>query len=255
MQGSGTKSILVLAMLSQIAQDKQNVIFALDEPEVSIPPYTQKRIVDEIRKLSSQTFFASHSPYVLEEFEVEETVALSRNESGKLLQKPIEIPRSIKYKRYRREFRTRFCEGLVSRRILVVEGTTEAFAMPAVARRLNKLCPDKYSSLEMLGICVIDAGGESQISALAKLYGNMEKKVFAVCDEQTVDNMDLIAEEVEELFMHNESGFENLIINNTKMSAIGRFIHFLGWPENLKKGYPDPEVYPTESAEEILYRY
>ncbi len=48
-QGTGTINMLVLAMLSQIAEDKQNVIFAMEEPETAIPPYAQKRIVHEVR--------------------------------------------------------------------------------------------------------------------------------------------------------------------------------------------------------------
>jgi len=56
-QGTGTINMLVLAMLSQIAEDKQNVIFAMEEPETAIPPYAQKRIVHEIRILSAQSLF------------------------------------------------------------------------------------------------------------------------------------------------------------------------------------------------------
>ena len=48
--------MLVLAMLSQIAEDKQNVIFAMEEPETAIPPYAQKRIVHEIREVSRLLF-------------------------------------------------------------------------------------------------------------------------------------------------------------------------------------------------------
>jgi len=36
-QGNGTINMLVLAMLSQIAEGKQNVIFAMEEPETAIP--------------------------------------------------------------------------------------------------------------------------------------------------------------------------------------------------------------------------
>jgi DNA helicase II / ATP-dependent DNA helicase PcrA len=75
-QGTGTINMLVLAMLSQIAEGKQNVIFAMEEPETAIPPYAQKRIVHEVRKLASQTLFTSHSPYVLEEFTFEDTVVM-----------------------------------------------------------------------------------------------------------------------------------------------------------------------------------
>ena len=53
-QGTGTINMLVLALLSQIAEDKQNVIFAMEEVEIAIPPYAQKRIVNELRKLSAQ---------------------------------------------------------------------------------------------------------------------------------------------------------------------------------------------------------
>lgn len=37
-QGTGTINMLLLAMLSQIAEDKQNVIFAMEEPETAIGP-------------------------------------------------------------------------------------------------------------------------------------------------------------------------------------------------------------------------
>ena len=128
-QGTGTINMLVLAMLSQIAEDKQNVIFAMEEPETAIPPYAQKRIIHEVKKLSSQSIFTSHSPYVLEEFSIEETHILARNQDGHIQQHSIDLPMNIKLKRYRQEFRTKFCEGLLSRRILIAEGATEADAV------------------------------------------------------------------------------------------------------------------------------
>jgi putative ATP-dependent endonuclease of OLD family len=67
-QGTGTINALVLTLLSIIAELKQNVIFAMEEPEIAIPPYTQKRIINSIIGKSAQAIFTSHSPYVLEEF-------------------------------------------------------------------------------------------------------------------------------------------------------------------------------------------
>lgn len=140
-QGTGTINLLVLAMLSQIAEDRRNVVFAMEEPETAIPPYAQKRIVHEVRKLASQSLFTSHSPYVLEEFSLSETVILSRGSDSVLHQASVQLPDSVKHKRYRKEFRTRFCEALLSRRVLIAERATEATAMPAVARRLSELDP------------------------------------------------------------------------------------------------------------------
>ena len=234
--------MLVLAMLSQIAEDKQNVIFAMEEPETAIPPYAQKRIVHEIRKLASQTLFTSHSPYVLEEFALDETVVLRRDEKGVLGKRTIALPDSIKPKRYRQEFRTRFCEGLLARRILVAEGATEAASFPAVCRRLSELKPDTYSSLEALGICTIDAGSQYSIPDMAKLYRELGKHVFAICDKQDEANKALIDDQVELLLMHDEKGFEDLVINNTTEEALKRFTKLIAWPPHLTAEYPDVEA-------------
>jgi putative ATP-dependent endonuclease of OLD family len=241
-QGTGTINMLVLAMLSQIAEDKQNVIFAMEEAETAIPPYAQKRIVHELRKLSSQSLFTSHSPYVLEEFSLDETVILSRSDDGQLSQAKIQLPESIKHKRYRQDFRTRFCEGLLSRRVLIAEGATEATSFPVVARRLAELNPATYASMEALGVCVIDAGSETQIADLGALYKRLGKRTFALCDKQADAAKAAIEAQVECLFMHGEKGIEDLILKNTTQAALERFADKLDWPPHLLAKYPQPKI-------------
>lgn len=251
-QGTGTINLLVLAMLSQIAQDKQNVVFAMEEPETAIPPYAQKRIVHEVRKLSAQSLFTSHSPYVLEEFNLDETVVLSRQADGILTQATVSLPDSVKHKRYRREFRTRFCEALLSRRVLIAEGATEASGVPAAARRLAELNPATYSSLEGLGICTLDAGGETEIADLSKLYRGLGKQVYAACDKQTPDDEAAITAEVDELFMHHEKGFEDLVLKNTTQAAMERFADEIEWPPHLTAEYPDPKADATNALSDYF---
>ncbi|MFP4172725.1 MAG: ATP-dependent nuclease, partial [Candidatus Hydrogenedentota bacterium] len=251
MQGRGTINMLVLAMLSLIAEDKQNVVFAMEEPETAIPPYAQKRIVHEIRQLASQTLFTSHSPYVIEEFSLDDTVMLTRGTDGKLDSLPISLPESVKPKRYRQEFRTRFCEGLLARRILLAEGATEATAFPVICRHLSELNPTRYSSLEALGICTLDAGGETNIPDMGKLYSNLGKRVFAICDKQTEANRTLIKAETELLLMHNETGFEDLVLKNTTEEALTRFAKDIDWPKRLQDKYPNP----LTSAQDALRDY
>lgn len=241
-QGTGTINMLVLAMLSQIAEDKQNVIFAMEEPETAIPPYAQKRIIHEVRKLASQTLFTSHSPYVLEEFSLDETVILSRDSTGTMKQSWVLLPESVKLKRYRQEFRTRFCEGLLARRVLVAEGATEASAFPVACRRLSELDPAKYASLEALGVCVVDAGGEGSIPDMAKLYKEIGKRTFALCDLQDAVAQSQIQAQVEHVYMHNEKGIENLILKNTPQAAMERFCDLLQWPADLAAKFPNPKA-------------
>ncbi len=236
-QGTGTINMLVLALLSQIAEDKQNVIFAMEEVETAIPPYAQKRIVHELRNLSAQSILTSHSPYVLEEFGLEETVILSRTDQGVLSHSAITLPDSVKHKRYRQDFRTKFCEGLLARRVLIAEGDTEAASLPVVARRLADLNPATYRSIEALGITVINAKTETQIADLGKLYADLGKRVFALCDLQTPAAQQAIEAEVETLFMHSEKGIEDLILKNTTVDAMNRFSQSLTWPPHLSAKY------------------
>lgn len=250
-QGTGTINMLVLAMLSQIAVDKQNVIFAMEEPETAIPPYAQKRIVHEIRSLASQAIFTSHSPYVLEEFTMDETVVLSRNANGKLCRKFINLPRNLKPKAYRQGFRTRFCEGLLSRRVLIAEGETETIAFPVVCRRLAELNPSKYKSLEALGICTLNAGGDSKVAEMAKFFKGLGKLTFAICDKQDVKVQNSIKAEVDLLLMHEKKGIESLVIQGTTDTALQRFASALEWPLHLSQKYPDP----VANAHDALSEY
>ena len=239
-QGAGTTNMLVLAMLSQIAEDR-NVIFAMEEPETAIPPYAQKRIVHELRKLSAQSIITSHSPYVLEEFDPSETIVLARDGDGHMTHSPVTVSDAVKRrKQYRQNFRTRFCEALLSRRVLIAEGATEAAAFPAVARRLAELDPRKYVSLEALGICTIDAGSDSSIAPLGKMYRSLGKNVYAVCDTQSVEEEAKIRAHVDELFMHSEKGFENLVVRNTTVDALQRYADSVVWPQHLLERFPKP---------------
>ncbi|MDZ7788113.1 MAG: AAA family ATPase [Halofilum sp. (in: g-proteobacteria)] len=250
-QGTGTINLLVLSMLSQIAQDRYNVIFAMEEPETAIPPYAQKRIVHEIRALAAQSLFSSHSPYVLEEFALSETAILSKPQPGKLVCATVQLPASVKHKRYRQQFRTRFCEALLARRVLLCEGKSEAEALPVVARRLAELDDSTYTPLEALGICSIDAGGETQIAELGGLYRGIGKTVFAVCDRQSDDAQKKIEGATDTFFMHPEDGVEDLVIKNTTEAAITRFLDTITLPPHLANKYPAPK----NKAEIVVYEY
>ena len=92
-QGSGTINALVLAMLGLIATRRNGrVIFAMEEPELSLPPHVQKRVVDKVRSLASQALFTSHSPYVIEQFPPEQMSVLTRDGAGVLRAANVILP-------------------------------------------------------------------------------------------------------------------------------------------------------------------
>lgn len=237
-QGTGTINTLVLTLLSMIAELKQNVIFAMEEPEIAIPPHTQKRIIHSIIARSSQALFTSHSPYVLEELDPSEVLVLTRQD-GVLVGIPAQYPPNVKPKAYRDEFRRRFCEALLARTVLITEGKTEYDAFPAAARRLQTISPFKYRTLEELGIAVVNAEGELKVAKLGEYYKSIGKLTLAVFDKQTDVNKRLIDLAVDFPFEAPAKGFEDLIVNSSDIAALRRYalsvIEAGDWPTHLTK--------------------
>lgn len=237
-QGTGTINILVLSMLSVIANNKQNVMFAMEEPETAIPPYTQKRVAYELRKITNQSFFTSHSPYIIETYNCNDISVLAKDDTGLMSQRFIELPEKLRLKQFNLNFRTKFCEGFLTPTIIIVEGETEENVFTNISQKLYELNPDKYLPFELLGISTINAGGDTTIPNYAELYSSLGKKVFAICDNQDEPNKSKIKSNVEALFMHSESGMEKLVLNNIS--------------ETVLRNYEPTEQIPTSSTIEEL---
>ena len=235
-QGSGTINALVLVLLSMIAELKQNVIFAMEEPEIGIPPCTQKRIINSIIEKSSQAIFTSHSPYVLEEFDPSQILVIHRDKKGLL--KGLSGSYPVRPKRYREEFRKKLCEGLLARRVLIVEGRTEYDSYYLCSKKLYAFNPHDFKSFDTLGLAIINAETDSQIVELGDFFQSLGKEVFAIFDKQKKDNLEEIKKAVDYPFESPEDGFEDLLIKNVPVPVLRKYAHFIvrenTWPSHYK---------------------
>ncbi len=255
-QGTGTINTLVLTLLSMIADLKQNVIFAMEEPEIAIPPHTQKRIISSVISKSAQAIFTSHSPYVLEEFEPSQIIVVDRK-NGELNGCPAQLPPSVKPKIYRDEVKRRFCEALLARRILIVEGRTEYDTFPRVAKKLQEGNPDEYSSLDGMGIAVISADTDSQVAPLGEYFRGLGKETYAIFDKQSDVDSVRIKNCVDYPYESPEKGFELLVLKGTCESVLRRYAKKVMeegiWPEHIEKFVSD--YVPIEQLHDKLGKY
>jgi putative ATP-dependent endonuclease of OLD family len=106
--------------------------------------------------------------------------------------------------------------------------------------------------LEALGVCTIDAGGFTSIPDLADLYRGIDKCVFALCDKLVDEKKALIEAKVKALFMHEEKGFEDLVLKNTTDEALKRFAKLIEWPEHILQKYPDLEAQPQDALKDYF---
>jgi len=253
--GTGTLNILVLALLSFIAELKQNVIFAMEEPETALPPHTQRRIADYLLAESSQAFVTSHSPYVIERFEPAQVLLLSRTNDGALEGKSLESMASLPSNFYKRFARRGLAEAMLGRGVIVVEGVADLFVLQSAARRMEADNPELFP-LDLAGVTLFspDSG-----DGVMPLFGNYFKaiglKTFAFYDRKARTPEDEAkfgaAFDINE--EHRFSGIEALLADEVPVKHQWAFLSDLrdsGEHGNL----PVPKVVPAEAAVRALTR-
>jgi len=184
--GTGSLNLLVFALLTFIAElkEKQSVIFAMEEPEVALPPHTQRRVARFVLGEMGQAIVTSHSPYVIEQFEPSQIAILDRDHDGKLVGRPIQLP-GLKPKKYRAE-RRQFAEAILSRAVLVVEGSTEAAVFPAASTVLEEaLGSALYMHFDLAGVSVFDATGDGAVPQYGPVFAALGKLAFGFYDKPT----------------------------------------------------------------------
>jgi putative ATP-dependent endonuclease of OLD family len=226
--GTGSINLLVFALLTFIAElkDKQSVIFAMEEPEIALPPHTQRRVTRFVLAEMGQSIVTSHSPYVIEQFDPQQIVILNRDEGGALTGQPIDA-QAVKPKTYRTE-RRQFAEAILSRAVLVVEGSTEAALFPVASSIMEASLPaDAYMHFDLAGVSVFDVGADNAVprhgpifSALGKLAFGFYDKPNAAFDQDSLDKL----KSYTQVWESPEKGIENVLIKQTPIAVVRRFL-------------------------------
>lgn len=183
--GTGTLNALVLALLSFIADvNPGNVIFAMEEPEIALPPHTQRRIANYLLTKTRQCFVTSHSPYVIERFGPEQVVILRRDSDAAVSGHAVSVDSTIKEKMYRRHSRRALAEAMLGRAVIVTEGLTEQMVLSAVADALEAADEVRYP-LDLSGVTIISTDGEGSVPAFGAFFKNLGLRSYAFYDQKT----------------------------------------------------------------------
>lgn len=225
--GTGSINLLVFALLTFIAElkDKQSVIFAMEEPEIALPPHTQRRVTRFVLGEMGQSIVTSHSPYVIEQFDPQQIVILNRDGAGRLSGHPIKA-QDMKPKTYRTE-RRQFAEAILSRAVLVVEGSTEAAAFPVASTVLEKsLGAAEYTHFDLAGVSIFRASGDGDVPRYGPIFKALRKMAFGFYDKPDTP---LSAEATDKLATYTrswaspEKGFEALLAKEVPLGVLRRF--------------------------------
>lgn len=226
--GTGTINTLVLALLSFIADLKPDtVIFAMEEPEIAVPPHTQRRIAEYLLTKTTQAFVTSHSPFVIEKFAPSKTLLLARN-AGVVTARKVSDATGLKDNDYKRFSRSGLSECMLGRAAIVVEGVTELHAMPVVARRMEENDPT-LQPLDIAGVAFFDADGESNMPKFGKFFNTLGLRTFAFYDldykkTRKPEQAQALADNYEINVEHAYKGFEGLVSVEVPVDRLWSFL-------------------------------
>lgn len=249
--GTGTVNTLVLALLSFIADLKpETVIFAMEEPEIAVPPHTQRRIAQYLLTKTTQAFVTSHSPFVIEKFEPSKTLLLARN-AGVVTARKVSDATGLKDNDYKRFARSGLSECMLGRGAIVVEGVTEFHAMPVVAQRMAESNP-LLQQLDIAGVSFFDAHGESNLVKFGKFFKTLGLRTFGFYDldykkTRKQEVTQALAENFEVNVEHAYKGFEDLVAAEVPADRLWTFLS--GLKANDENGNVSiPDARPNDEA-------
>jgi putative ATP-dependent endonuclease of the OLD family len=182
--GTGTLNTIVLALLSFIADAKpDNVIFAMEEPEIALPPHTQRRIANYLLNDTSQCLVSSHSPYVIERFTQNQIHILRRDAGGMLTATPIDQTATLNPSHYKRHARRGVAEAMLGNGVVVAEGVTEHAVLHAVAAKMEETDANRWP-LDLAGVTIFCVDGDGDMPTFGAFFKALGLKTFAFYDKK-----------------------------------------------------------------------
>ena len=182
--GSGVINSMVFSLLTFIAELKSNVIFAMEEPEIAIPPHTQRRIVQFLQGKMDQSILTTHSPFVLEQYDPANVVLLERGNDGIVAGRRIEVT-GIKAKAYKGNLRRVLADAMLGNGVLCVEGISDAEVIYTASAVLEENSPEgTYTPLDLSGVTVVQCEGNGGLLRYGQFFSAIGLKTYTFYDRQ-----------------------------------------------------------------------
>jgi hypothetical protein len=178
--GSATEAArgLVAGLESVHRAEIGGLIFLIEEPELFLPPQTQRYLYRLLRFLSgagNQVIYSTHSPAFLNVGRLDELVFIDRrSDLGTRVLQPEALPSDEEF-RASSEFDSVRGELFLARAAVLVEGLTEKLALPFVFEALG-YDPDRER------ISIVECGGKANIPLVARITRTVGIPFVAVHD-------------------------------------------------------------------------
>ncbi len=201
--GMGLQSSLTIALLRAYAKIKKlnKAVIAIEEPEIFLHPQAQRHFYNLLREIAYpsldkgiQIIYCTHSPLFVD-VEYFDEVCLVRkdiDEEGETTTtvKQLNIADFIEdlkarwkidateesiRERFRNAFSPRRNEGFFAKKVIIVEGETEEYALPIYGDALGY-------NFDSNGISVISVGGKNELDRLFRIFNEFAIPSYIIFD-------------------------------------------------------------------------
>ena len=253
--GSGVINSMVFSLLTFIAELKPNVIFAMEEPEIAIPPHTQRRIVQFLQGKMDQSILTTHSPFVLEQYDPSSVVLLERGNDSVVAGRRIEVT-GIKAKAYRGNLRRVLAEAMLGNGVLCVEGVSDGDMMYTASDILEKYrLEGTYTPLDLSGVTVVQCEGDGGLLRYGQFFSGIGLKTYAFYDRQ---KNAAISDQIEDAFdaawKLKQPGIEYLLAEEITIDLVHNFLSEASGRDDYPNNARNPELFaydPNAGGDEV----
>jgi predicted ATPase len=189
--GTGHQSALMLRLYRELGlQTKGFVLYLFEEPDNHLHPSSVRAVADDLTRAATasnaQVFVTTHSPQLLNQFDIASTVALSLNSKRLTTKLPMKIARTDKQVRIALgKYGLVPAEALLAKRVIVVEGSIDVVVLRKLVELRTGLSPDRQD------ILVVGAGGKGLVSDLTSFMYELGVQWRAYFDWDAVQNSDV----------------------------------------------------------------
>jgi len=244
-KGHGLQRAVIFAILRSYAKlvterpdaDRRTLILGVEEPELYMHPTAQRTIRKVLRAIAEsgdQVFITTHSPLMVDVEYFDEIIRIEPSRQARITrahQLPVQhliddlvsrhanlagkvTEESIREK-YRHAYTASRNEGFFARKVILVEGTTELYALPIYAAALG-------IDLDSLSISIVECGGKGQIDRLYRIFNELGIPSYVIFDGDR-DNADARGETVDLLrFLGGDPEIPDAVFVGPKYTCFSR---------------------------------
>lgn len=223
LRSSGVKYFVSLMAWFTLLKDK-DVILLLDEPGTGLHASAQFELLEVIKKLNCQTIYTTHSPFMIDKYEINSVVTLEKSKEGIISVSKSNIDSGNKScMPLMAALGYSLNQGLFfSDFYIIVEGFSDLCYFNLMNKYLDYPLDKKWH--------IVPAGSDSKISQWLQLLKTNKLNAIVVCDKgsnnQVVDN--LKKEHEDAIIIQFNSVIDKDIADIEDLFGIENYIHLVG---------------------------